>query len=293
MTDPSTEPTTEPTTEPSTDGRSATGGGSSTRPHPHLLVTREGPVLTVTLDNEARRNAQLPSLWLALAEVAASLDPAVRVVVLAARGPSFSAGLDLSVVAGDPAKAPHGEPDLFEIAARGVEEAADVIAGFQRGFTAWAEADAVVVAAVQGHAIGAGFQLALAADLRVVADDVQLAMRETSLGLVPDLGGTQPLVSLVGPARALEICATGRFVGAQEAVATGLANVAVPRDELEATTADLVAALLAAPDASLRALKPLLRSAGAAGREDQLRSERETQAVLLRGLGEARAAGRR
>ncbi|WP_406830949.1 enoyl-CoA hydratase/isomerase family protein [Pedococcus sp. KACC 23699] len=260
------------------------------RPHPHLVVTQEGPVLTVALDNEARRNAQLPSLWLALAEVAASLDPSVRVVVLSARGPSFSAGLDLSVVAGDPARAPQGEPDLFEVAARGTDEAAEVIAGFQRGFTAWAEVDAVVVAAVQGHAIGAGFQLALAADLRVVADDVQLAMRETSLGLVPDLGGTQPLVSLVGPARALEICATGRFVGAQEAVATGLANVAVPRDELEATTADLVAALLAAPEASLRALKPLLRSAGSADRETQLRAERETQVTLLRGLGRARAA---
>ena len=250
-------------------------------------------MLTVTLDNASRRNAQLPSLWSALAQVAQTLDASVRVVVLRAQGPSFSAGLDLSVVAGDPAMAPVGEPDLFEIAAHGVDEAAEVIAGFQRGFTAWAEADAVVVAAVQGHAIGAGFQLALAADLRIVADDVQLAMRETSLGLVPDLGGTQPLVSLVGPARALEICATGRFVGAQEAVATGLANVAVPRDELESTTADLVAALLAAPDAALRALKPLLASAASSDRDTQLRAERETQAVLLRGLGEARDAARR
>ena len=76
--------------------------------------------------------------------------------------------------------------------------AAEVIAPFQQGFAAWADVPAVVVAAVQGHAIGAGFQLALAADLRVVADDVQLAMRETSLGLVPDLGGTGPLVALVG-----------------------------------------------------------------------------------------------
>ena len=75
------------------------------------------------------------------------------------------------------------------------------------------------IAAVQGHAIGAGFQLALACDLRVVADDVQFAMRETSLGLVPDLTGTHPLVGLVGYARALEICVTGRFVHAEEAVA--------------------------------------------------------------------------
>ena len=57
--------------------------------------------------------------------------------------------------------------------------------------------------------MGAGFQLALACDLRVVADDARFAMRETSLGLVPDLGGTQPLVEAVGYSRALEICVTG------------------------------------------------------------------------------------
>jgi enoyl-CoA hydratase/carnithine racemase len=146
------------------------------------------------------------------------------------------------------------------------------------------------VAAVQGYAIGAGFQLALSADLRVVADDVQLAMRETSLGLVPDLGGTTPLVAAVGTARALEICATGRFVGAPEAVALGLATIAVPRQDLEAATSDLVAALLAAPEDALRELKPLLQGAAGAVGEAQYRREREAQGRLLHGL--ARRAGR-
>ncbi len=195
------------------------------QPHPHLTVTRDGAVLTVSLANPDRRNAQTPSLWAALAEVATGLDPAVRVVVLRGEGPSFSAGLDRGMLA--PGGIP-GEVDMIAMAAGSAEAAAEVIEDFQRGFSAWAAVPAVVVAAVQGHAIGAGFQLALAADLRVVADDVQFAMRETSLGLVPDLAGTTPLVSLVGVARALEICATGRFVGAAEAVAMGLANVAVP-----------------------------------------------------------------
>ena len=250
-------------------------------PHPHLTVTRDGAVLTVSLDNADRRNAQTPSLWAALADVATGLDPAVRVVVLRGEGPSFSAGLDRGMLA--PGGIP-GEVDMIAMAAESAEAAAEVIEDFQRGFSAWATVPAVVVAAVQGHAIGAGFQLALAADLRVVADDVQFAMRETSLGLVPDLAGTTPLVSLVGVARALEICATGRFVGAAEAVAMGLANVAVPADALEATTADLVAALLAAPEAALRELKPLLRSAASADREAQLRLEREAQGRLLHGL---------
>jgi enoyl-CoA hydratase/carnithine racemase len=250
-------------------------------PHPHLTVTRDGAVLTVSLDNADRRNAQTPSLWAALADVATGLHPAVRVVVLRGEGPSFSAGLDRGMLA--PGGIP-GEVDMIAMAAGSADAAAEVIEDFQRGFSAWAAVPAVVVAAVQGHAIGAGFQLALAADLRVVADDAQFAMRETSLGLVPDLAGTTPLVSLVGVARALEICATGRFVGASEAVAMGLANVAVSVDALEATTADLVAALLAAPEAALRELKPLLRSAASADRETQLRLEREAQGRLLHGL---------
>ncbi len=251
------------------------------QPHPHLTVRRDGAVLTVSLSHPERRNAQTPSLWAALAEVATGLDPAVRVVVLRGEGPSFSAGLDRGMLG--PGGVP-GEVDMIAMASASAEAAAEVIEGFQRGFSAWAAVPAVVVAAVQGHAIGAGFQLALAADLRVVADDVQFAMRETSLGLVPDLAGTTPLVALVGVARALEICATGRFVGAAEAVATGLANVAVPVDSLEATTADLVAALVAAPDAALRELKPLLRTAASADRDTQLRLEREAQGRLLHGL---------
>jgi enoyl-CoA hydratase/carnithine racemase len=269
---------TDPATTATTD---------STTPHPHLRVERDGALLTVTLTNAARRNAQTPSLWLALAEVARALDPQVRVVVLRGEGQSFSAGLDRGMLSPGGVE---GEPDLVGLAVDGPESAAAAIAPFQQGFAAWAEVLAVVVAAVQGHAIGAGFQLALAADLRVVADDVQLAMRETSLGLVPDLAGTGPLVAAVGPARALEICATGRFVGAAEAVATGLANLAVPRGQLEAATADLVAALLAAPETALRELKPLLRSAATAERDTQLRREREAQARLLHGL--ARLLGR-
>lgn len=249
------------------------------RPHPHLHVARVGDVVTVSLDRPEQRNAQTPSLWAALAAVAEGLDASVRVVVLRGEGESFSAGLDRAMLRPGGVQ---GEQDILALAVEGPGAAADAIEAFQRGFTAWASLPAVVVAAVQGHAIGAGMQLALAADLRVVADDVQLAMRETSLGLVPDLGGTGPLVRLMGPARALEICATGRFVGAQEAVATGLANVAVPRAELEATTADLVAALLATPAEALRELKPLL--AAAADRETQLRLEREAQGRLLHGM---------
>ena len=92
---------------------------------------------------------------------------------------------------------------------------ADSIAGFQAGYT-WLRNPAFVsIAAVQGHAIGGGFQLALSCDLRVLADDAKLCMKEPALGLVPDLTGTKPLVDIVGLPRAIELCLTARTVDAQ------------------------------------------------------------------------------
>ena len=160
--------------------------------HPGIRVHHDGPVLTLTLANPESRNAQTPSLWLALAQVGESLPREVRVVVIRAEGASFSAGLHRQMLA--PGGMP-GEPDILQLAtAEGLDE---TIAGFQRGFAIWRSLPAVVVAAVQGHAVGAGFQLALAADLRLLADDAQLCMREAQLGLVPDLGGNRT----AGPSR--------------------------------------------------------------------------------------------
>jgi enoyl-CoA hydratase/carnithine racemase len=253
-----------------------------------LRVERSGSILTITLDRPEYRNAQVPSLWSALAEVGESLDPSVRVVVLRAEGPSFSAGLDRAMFT--PEGLP-GEPSILGLAAGFASTLDEVIEQFQRGFAIWAQVPAITIAAVQGHAIGAGFQLALACDLRVVADDVAFAMRETSLGLVPDLGGTAPLVRSIGYARALEICATGRFVGAQEAVAVGLATLAVPADQLDATVRELSVAILGTPQAALRELKPLLRNAIDASAADQLKAEREAQARLLKAMVAGMAEG--
>ncbi|MEP6649602.1 MAG: enoyl-CoA hydratase-related protein [Lapillicoccus sp.] len=248
--------------------------------HRGLQVHHDGPVLTLTLTDPESRNAQTPSLWLALAEVGESLPPAVRVVVIRGEGASFSAGLHRQMLA--PGGMP-GETDIFALAASG-EGLDHAIAGFQRGFSVWRSVPAVVVAVVQGHAVGAGFQLALAADLRLLADDAQLCMREVQLGLIPDLGGTGPLVHLVGYARALEICATGRFVGAREASELGLATAVVPRADLDTAADDLVAALLATPEGALRTLKPLLAHAIHAAPDDQLAAERAAQAELLQEL---------
>lgn len=140
----------------------------------------------------------------------------------------------------------------------------------------------VSVAAVQGHAIGAGFQLALSCDLRVLADNAKLCMKEPALGLVPDLTGTKPLVDIVGLPRAIELCLTARTVDAQEAAQLRLAELVVPLSELDGAVDDLTAALLSTDAAAARATKALL--AGAAGNtlEQQAAAERAAQARLMR-----------
>jgi enoyl-CoA hydratase/carnithine racemase len=210
-------------------------------------------------------------------------------VVLRAEGASFSAGLDRAMFSRDAAGV-DGEPGLTQLAALDDQALDAAIAGFQEAFTWWRDPRVVSIAAVQGHAVGAGFQLALACDLRVVADDAQLSMREPSLGLVPDLAGTKPLVELVGYARALEICTTGRWVGAEEAVATGLASLAVRREELDQAARDLAAAVLSAPAGAVRATKELLQGAAGRTHAEQQAAERLAQAGRLRELAGPGAA---
>ncbi|CAM5330985.1 MULTISPECIES: enoyl-CoA hydratase/isomerase family protein [Streptomyces] len=252
----------------------------------HVRLTVDGAIATVTLTNPAKRNAQSPAMWRTLAEAGRVLPGSVRVVVLRGEGQSFSAGLDRTMFTPEGIE---GEPSFIDLARSSDGELDSAIAEYQEAFTWWRRNDLVSIAAVQGHAIGAGFQLALACDVRVVADDVQFAMRETSLGLVPDLTGTHPLVGLVGYGRALEICVTGRFVSAEEAVTSGLANLAVPADQLDDAVRDLAGAIVAAPRDAVVETKALLRGATDRTYDEQRGAERAAQARRLRdlaGLGE-------
>ncbi|MEU2794411.1 enoyl-CoA hydratase/isomerase family protein [Streptomyces sp. NPDC007100] len=251
-----------------------------------VRLTVDDVIATVTLAGPAKRNAQSPAMWRALAEAGSLLPGDIRIVVLRGEGKSFSAGLDRQAFTPEGFD---GEPSFIDLA-RGTDSELDAtIAEYQEAFTWWRRTDLVSIAAVQGHAIGAGFQLALACDLRVCADDAQFAMRETSLGLVPDLTGTHPLVALVGYARALEICATGRFVHADEAERIGLANLVVPAADLDGAVADLAGALAAAPRDAVIETKALLAGAASRTYDEQRAAERAAQARRLRdlaGLGE-------
>ena len=246
-----------------------------------ILVEQVDAVLTITLNRPDAHNAQTPAMWRALADVGGTVDRSVRVVVLKGAGESFSAGLDRRMLTPEGIDGERAFAELASDSDAGFDAA---IAVYQEGFTWWRNPQFVSIAAVQGHAIGAGFQLALACDIRIVADDVMFNMKETALGLVPDLGGTKPLVEAVGYQRALEICATSRVVGGPEAQAIGLALASVPRAELDDTVADLTAALLAPQHDSVIALKDLLTGAADESYEDQCARERISQRGRLRAL---------
>jgi enoyl-CoA hydratase/carnithine racemase len=210
----------------------------------------------VTLSRPDVLNVQTPAMWAELESISRKLPGDVRVVIVRGAGRSFSAGLDLS-------------------AARGEGDSA---------FTWLRRPSLVTIAAVQGHAIGAGFQLALNCDLRILATDARFSMAEVTLGLVPDLGGTKRLTELVGLSRALEICVTGRRIAADEADRIGLATAVVAPTELDAAVADLTAAVLAADGGAVAEIKALLAGATNRSYEQQDRAEREAQTRRIREL---------
>ena len=246
-----------------------------------LQVSHAGAVLTITLNKPDRRNSQTPRLWHTLAAIGDGLPAEVRVVVLRGAGECFSAGIDTRLLGPDGID---GEDSVFEVMQAGDQRILDTIDGYQRGFVWLSDPRIISVAAVHGYAIGAGFQLALACDLRVVADDVKFCMKEPALGLVPDLAGTKPLVELVGYSRALEICATARYVEADEARQLGIATAVVPRADLDATTSDLVEAVLASNAGAVRETKALLSGAGGRELEEQRLAERQAQLRRFRDL---------
>lgn len=184
-----------------------------------------------------------------------------RVIVLRANGRFFSVGGDLTGMA--------AAQDMSAF----IDDLADAL---HRCVSEIQRADAVVVSVVQGHAAGAGFPLAAAADIVIAADTARFSLGYSRVGLTVD-GGTSLLVHTLGLHRTLRLALLGDALSAQEALAAGLVARVVPADELGATTDEVVATLLALPAASQAATKQLLRQAADAAPEQALR--RETLAI--------------
>jgi len=236
-------------------------------------------VATVTLSKPERRNAQTPGMWRALARIGDTLPEDIRVVVVRGEGPSFSAGLDIRAFSGEGIP---GEPPAMprDISPDGLDALIDE---YQQGFTWLRRPELVSIAAVQGHAIGAGFQLALSCDLRIAADNAKFCMKEPALGLVPDLTGTKPLVDAVGLARATEICLTVRTVLADEALRLGIVQSVVAPEALDQAVQDLIGTLLAVDAGAATATKRLLLGAPGRTLDEQRAAERAEQVGRILG----------
>ncbi len=247
-------------------------------PEAGFRVDFRDEVATVTLNRPERLNCQSPPTWTELIRVRRELPATVRVVVFRGEGRAFSAGLDRTLFSGDTPDGILALPRLPEA------EASARIAEWQQAFDWSSRPDLVSIAAVHGHAIGGGFQLALGTDIRILADDAEFTMAEPALGIVPDLGGTKRLVDLVGPSVALEICLTGRRVGAEEALRIGLASRVVPTEGLDAAVEHTVAALLAVDRDAAAETKALLQHAHTRTQDEQQAAERAAQYRRLRAL---------
>ena len=126
--------------------------------------------------------------------------------------------------------------------------------GFQHGFTQLAALRTPLIAAITGFALGGGCELALTADLRVVADDAVLGQPEVTLGMIPGCGGTQRLARLIGPSRAKDLMLTGRRIGADEAFRIGLADRVAPAADVFDAACALATDLAAGPALAYRAV---------------------------------------
>jgi enoyl-CoA hydratase/carnithine racemase len=240
-----------------------------------VSVTINDQVADVRLNRPDKLNALDTAMFEALVEAGTALakDGGVRCVVLSGNGRGFCAGLDFAsfmAMAGGgdgPARSlldrPAGTPANF------AQHAAHV----------WTSLPVPVIAAVHGVAFGGGLQIALGADIRVVAPDAQLSVMEIKWGLIPDMTGTQTLRHLVRLDIAKELTFSGRIVSGTEAVSLGLATRGSDRPlETAMTLAREIAAK--SPDA-IRAGKRLLNAAVGLPLNEGLKLEEETQLALI------------
>jgi enoyl-CoA hydratase/carnithine racemase len=145
--------------------------------------------------------------------------------------------------------------DIKEMQGRTFAEISSRAGDLQAAFTALARIPKVVVAAVNGYALGGGCELALTADLRIAATDAQLGQPEILLGIIPGAGGTQRLPRLIGPSRAKSLIYSGRFCKAEEALAIGLVDEVHPPEQVYAKARELAARYARGPGVALRAAK--------------------------------------
>ena len=230
-------------------------------------IEDRGAVRHIVMQRPEKRNAMNEELIRGLAEAfeEAAADDAVRVVVVRGEGPMFSSGMDLNGL-------------------RELSENPDGLRRFRRPILhAWnllEEMTKPTICQIHGACLGGAFELALAADMRVMAEDAVAGIMEVRVGLLPDVGGCSRLPSVVGLGMAKELIMTGRVIDGREAHRIGFANRIAPADELDAATEALANELLACAPMAVGLAKRVMDSAAKPALATTLEQEVAAQSQL-------------
>ncbi len=253
-----------------------------------VAVTIENGVADVRLNRADKMNALDQAMFDALVDTAASLkaEPTVRAVVLSGEGKAFCAGLDFGNFQKMASAKPTGDSDK---PARAISDTADgqITHHGQQAVYGWTELPVPVIAAITGVALGGGIQLALGADIRIIAPDARMSVLEIRWGLSPDMTGTQRLVELVGLDVAKELTFTGRMVEGAEAVQLGLATQLA--DDPHGAAMAMATEIANKSPHAVRAAKRLLQTAGSVGEAEGFEMERKEIGALIGSPNQAEA----
>ena len=242
---------------------------------------RVGSVGWLRLNRPDKLNSFTIAMWHEMRALGEEIrdDPQLRAVVVTGKGRAFSSGIDTtvftgggsadSIATGDDAGTRHADPTI------------DGILRAQAAYSWLADARYPTIAAVQGYALGAGLQLALACDIRVFARGATVGLLEHKYGILPDLGGTQRLPRVVGASKAKELIWTVARIDAEESYRIGLCDRLVDEADLEAEVTALAATIAAQPPLAVQGVKRAVEAAGQLPIADGLLFEAEQQRVCL------------
>ena len=211
-----------------------------------LSIEKEDYVATLWLDRPEARNAMGPAFWSELPQAMAELtdDAEVRAIVVAAKGPHFSVGLDLKTMG--TVLEVGAEPGAGRSRAARSARARVEIKRMQQSVSAVAECPKPIVAVVHGYCIGGGVDLVSACDIRFASEDAAFSVRETKMAIVADLGSLQRLPRIIGAGHVAELAFTGKDISAARAKEIGLVNDVLPDADSALKAALAMAAEIAA-----------------------------------------------
>jgi 2-(1,2-epoxy-1,2-dihydrophenyl)acetyl-CoA isomerase len=220
-----------------------------------LILEKKDGIATLTLNRPERLNALSVEMGRELKDAIETVkeDLESRVLVVTGTGRAFCAGEDVKQRPGDSPEAKQVQTPLSKYARLPAE--------LMRFADSFRNMTKPVIAAINGFAVGQGFSLTLACDIRIAAEDAQLGAIWTRRGIPPESAGAYLLTQIVGPAKACELIFAGKMLTAQEALAIGLVNIVVPADQLKQATNDLARQIADGPPVAIAISKAMIYQA--------------------------------